>query len=78
MLGSDGASDVIPSGIEGVGFPIHLLTLHAMGTHIFDNCDLQDLSRTAQKFKRWEFLLTTSPLAVQKGIGSPLKSMATY
>jgi kynurenine formamidase len=78
MLGSDAASDVIPSGIEGLDFPIHLLTLHAMGVHIFDNCDLQDLSKTAQNFKRWEFLLQASPLAVQKGTGSPLNPIATY
>jgi hypothetical protein len=78
MLGSDAASDVIPSGIEGLDFPIHLLTLHAMGVHIFDNCDLQDLSKTAEKFKRWEFLLQASPLAVQKGTGFPLNPIATY
>lgn len=78
MLGSDAASDVIPSGIDGVDFPIHLLTLHAMGVHIFDNCDLQELSRVAQEQEQWEFLLTASPLPVQGGTGSPLNPIATY
>jgi len=78
MLGSDAASDVIPSGIDGIDFPVHLLTLHAMGAHIFDNCDLQALSRTAEKLKRWEFLLTASPLAVRGATGSPLNPIATY
>ncbi len=78
MLGSDGASDVVPSGIEGIDFPVHLLTLHAMGIHIFDNCDLQALSQTAEKLKQWEFLLTASPLAVPGGTGSPLNPIATY
>jgi kynurenine formamidase len=78
MLGSDGASDVIPSGIEGVDFPIHLLTLHAMGVHIFDNCDLQALCQTAEKLQQWEFLLTASPLAIPGGTGSPLNPIATY
>lgn len=78
MLGSDGASDVVPSGIEGMDFPIHLLTLHAMGVHIFDNCDLTALSRTAAELKQWEFLLTASPLAVPGGTGSPLNPIATY
>lgn len=78
MLGSDAASDVVPSGIEGVDFPVHLLTLHAMGVHIFDNCDLQALSETAQKLERWDFLLTASPLAVPGGTGSPLNPIATY
>lgn len=78
MLGSDGASDVIPSGIDGIDFPVHLLTLHAMGVHIFDNCDLQALCKTAETLQRWEFLLTASPLAVPGGTGSPLNPIATY
>ncbi len=78
MIGSDAASDVIPSGIPGMTHPIHLLTLHAMGIHIFDNCDLEELSETAQKLKRWEFLITAAPLAVQGGTGSPLNPIASY
>ena len=78
MLGSDAASDVVPSQIEGIDFPVHLLTLHAMGVHIFDNCDLEDLSRTAEDLNRWEFLLTASPLAVPGATGSPLNPIATY
>jgi kynurenine formamidase len=78
MLGSDGASDVIPSGIDGIDFPVHLLTLHAMGVHIFDNCDLEALSKTAETLEQWEFLLTASPLPVTGGTGSPLNPIATY
>jgi len=78
MLGSDACSDVVPSGIEGIDFPVHLLTLHAMGVHIFDNCDLQEVSKTAEKLGRWEFLLTASPLAVAGGTGSPLNPIATF
>lgn len=78
MLGSDGASDVVPSGIEGMDFPVHLLVLHAMGVHIFDNCDLEALSQTAEKQQQWEFLLFAAPLAVQGGTGSPLNPIAMY
>lgn len=78
MLGSDAASDVIPSGISGVSHPIHVLTLHAMGVHIFDNCDLEEIARVAGEFEQWEFLLTASPLAVDGGTGSPLNPIATY
>jgi len=78
MLGSDAAADVIPSGIEGVTHPIHVLTLHAMGVHIFDNCDLESLSRTCLKLKQWEFLLTASPIPVKGGTGSPLNPIATF
>lgn len=78
MLGSDAAADVIPSGIPGISHPIHVLTLHAMGIHIFDNCDLEEIARVAAEFEQWEFLLTASPLAVQGGTGSPLNPIATY
>ena len=78
MLGSDAASDVVPSGVPGVSHPVHLLALHAMGVHIFDNCDLEDLSKTTAKLKRWEFLITASPIAVKGGTGSPLNPIATF
>ena len=78
ILGSDAASDVIPSGIPGMSHPIHLLVLHAMGMNIFDNCDLEELSEVAHKYKRWEFLLTAAPIPVEGGTGSPLNPLATY
>ena len=78
MLGSDAASDVIPSGVEGVDFPIHILTLRAMGVHIFDNCDLQAAAKKAEEMERWEFLLTAAPLSVEGGTGSPLNPIATW
>ena len=48
ILGSDGAEDVLPSGIEGVSQPIHVLSLVAMGMPIFDNCDLELIAREAR------------------------------
>ena len=78
IIGSDAASDVAPSGVEGVPQPIHQLTLIALGVHIFDNCDLEALSKAAAERKRWEFLLTASPLAVPGGTGSPLNPIATF
>ena len=52
IIGSDAASDVAPSGVEGVAQPIHQLTLIALGVHIFDNCDLEALSKAAAERKR--------------------------
>jgi kynurenine formamidase len=78
ILGSDGGSDVLPSGIPGVSHPIHMLMLHAMGVHILDNCDLEELSRTAARLNRWEFLLTAAPRPVTGGTGSPLNPIATF
>ena len=78
LLGSDAASDVLPSGIEGVTHPVHLLTLNAMGVHIFDNCDLEALSEATAKRKRWSFLLTAAPIPITGGTGSPLNPIATF
>jgi len=78
LLGSDAASDVLPSGVEGVTHPIHQLTLIALGVHIFDNCDLEALSEAAAKRKRWDFLLTAAPIPLTGGTGSPLNPIATF
>ncbi len=78
LLGSDAASDALPSGIEGVTHPIHQLALVAMGVHIFDNCDLEALSEAAAKRKRWDFLLTAAPIPLTGGTGSPLNPIATF
>lgn len=78
VLGSDGGSEVSPSGIPGVNSPIHLLMLHSMGVHMLDNLDLEALSQKAKELKRWEFLITFAPLPVDGGTGSPLNPIATF
>lgn len=78
VLGSDAASDVLPSGVEDVAMPIHQLSLIAMGTWILDNCDLEAVSVAAKARQRWEFLLTVTPLAVPGGTGSPINPIATF
>lgn len=78
FLGSDGVSDVIPSQVEEVGLPVHLLTIVAMGVDLFDNQDLEALAETAARLNRWEFMLVAAPLAVEGGTGSPLNALAIF
>jgi kynurenine formamidase len=78
MLGSDAASDAMPSRIPGVHQPIHQLILIALGTPLFDNCDLEALSKAAIERRRYAFLLTAAPLAMPGGTGSPLNPVATF
>jgi kynurenine formamidase len=78
ILGSDAAQDVSPSQVEGVGLPIHQMALVAMGIHLFDNCDLEELGKQAAQRKRWIFLLTVAPMAIPGGTGSPVNPIATY
>jgi len=81
VLGSDLASDVMPSGVEGAGLgflPVHLIAIVALGVPILDNCDFEALSDAAAARKRWTFLLTVAPLAVEGGTGSPVNPIATF
>ena len=78
VLGSDAASDVSPSLVEGVNQPIHQLVIIAMGMPIFDNLDLEAVAREAARQNRWEFLLTAAPIAVGGGTGSPFNPIATF
>ena len=78
VLGSDAASEVRPTGVEGMRGPVHTLILVAMGVPILDNCDLEQLSQATQQRKRWEFLLTTAPLSVPGATGSALNPIAVF
>ena len=78
VVGWDGHGEVMPSVVTGVDFPMHQLLLIAMGTPLFDNCDLEAVADAAAQRKRWTFLLTASPLAVPHGTGSPLNPIATF
>lgn len=78
ILGSDAAEDVHPSGVEGIAEPIHALVLIAMGMPIFDNLDLEAVSKEAAKRNRWDFLVTASPAAVPGETGSVLNPIATF
>jgi kynurenine formamidase len=75
-LGSDGNSDTAPSTTEGIGFPIHALALNAMGLHLLDYLQFEDLVAACERTGRWEFLFVGAPLRVVGGTGSPLNPIA--
>jgi kynurenine formamidase len=78
VLGSDGNNDTAPSTTEGVDFPIHVLTLNAMGVHLLDYLQFEDLVRVCEAERRWEFLFVAAPLRVVGGTGSPLNPIAIF
>jgi len=77
-LGSDGNSDTAPSSTEGVDFPIHVLAINAMGVHLLDYLQFEDLRVACERAGRWEFLLVAAPLRVVGGTGSPLNPIAIF
>jgi len=75
-LGSDGNNDTAPSTTEGVGFPIHVLALSAVGMPLFDYLQLEDIADACAEAGRWEFLFVAAPLRIVNGTGSPLNPIA--
>jgi kynurenine formamidase len=76
LLGNDSAQEggVIP----GLFIPIHTFTIVALGMNLLDNLALDELAATAEKLKRWEFMLVVEPLRVQNGAGSPVNPVAMF
>jgi kynurenine formamidase len=75
-LGSDGNNDTAPSTTEGVAFPIHVLAINAMGIHLLDYLQFEDLVPLCEAAERWEFLFVAAPLRIVGGTGSPVNPIA--
>src|SRR5581483_11414723 len=78
VLASDLAADVMPSGVDEFRLPVHWVTIYSMGVVIIDNCDLEKLGDYTAAHKRWDFLFTVAPLAVEGGTGAPVNPTATF
>ena len=78
LIGCDGVSDVMPSGVEGLVNPLHELVLVGLGMRILDNLDLDAVAAEAAKRNRYEFLFVGAPLRVKGGTGSPLNPLAVF
>jgi len=78
VIGCDGVSDVMPSGVEGLINPLHELLIAGQGMPILDNLDLEALAELADEQERFTFLFVASPLRVPGGTGSPLNPLAIF
>jgi kynurenine formamidase len=76
LLGNDSAQE--GGTIDGVAIPIHTFTIVALGLNLLDNLALDDVAATADKLKRWEFMLVVAPLRMENGAGSPVNVIATF
>jgi kynurenine formamidase len=75
-LGSDGNNDTAPSSTDGIGFPMHVLAINAMGIHLLDYLQFEDVLPHCEAAGRWEFLFVAAPLRITGGTGSPLNPIA--
>lgn len=78
VIGADGDSDVRPSPVEGVGSPIHVLALPALGIPLLDNLQLEKLGDACESEKRWTFQFLLAPLNIPRGTGSPVDPVAVF
>src|SRR6516164_6000072 len=75
-LGSDGNNDTAPSAVAGVDFPVHVLTVNALGLHLLDYLQFTELSQVCAEIGRWSFLCVIAPLRLPTGTGSPVNPIA--
>src|SRR5207249_3955412 len=71
-LGSDGNNDTAPSAVAGVDFPVHVLTVNALGLHLLDYLQFTELRLVCAEIRRWSFLCMIAPLRLPTGTGSPV------
>jgi len=77
-LGSDSNNDTAPSAVEGVGFPVHVLAINALGLHLLDYLHLEELLALCEHLRRWSFLCVIAPLRLPWGTGSPVNPIAIF
>lgn len=72
----DGDGETVPSRVEGVAYPIHLLQIVAMGMACADSLQFEELVEHCERENRWEFLVTAAPLRLPGGTGSLFNPIA--
>lgn len=78
VLGSDGNNDTAPSAAEDVDFPVHVLAVNAMGMHLLDWLQFDDLVAVCEELNRWSFLCVVAPLRLRAATGSPVNPIAIF
>ena len=76
VLGSDSNSDTAPSVAEGVETPVHVLAINALGLHLLDYLQFEDLVPLCEAAGRWSFFCVIAPLRLRHGTGSPVNPIA--
>ncbi len=78
VIGCDGVSDVLPSGVEGSVQPIHEVIIAHMGVHIIDNMALDRLTAACRELDRYSFAFVIAPLRLERGTASPINPLALF
>ncbi|WP_189312937.1 cyclase family protein [Streptomyces brasiliensis] len=76
LLGSDGNNDTAPSPVAEVPFPVHVLAVNALGLHLMDYLDFEELVPACEQLGRRHFLCVVAPLRLPAATGSPVNPIA--
>jgi kynurenine formamidase len=76
LLASDSNSDTAPSLAAGVELPVHVLAINALGLHLLDYLQFEDLVPLCEVTGRWSFFCVVAPLRLPHGTGSPVNPIA--
>jgi kynurenine formamidase len=74
----DGDGETVPSRVEGIAHPIHLLQIVAMGMVCADSLQFEELVAVCEQEKRWEFMVVACPLRLPGGTGSLFNPIAIF
>ena len=78
LLVGDAVNDVQPSGVRGIGRPIHTMTQVFIGLPLVDNGYLEDVAREAAARNRWEFMISWTMMQIPNGTATPFMGLATF
>lgn len=76
VLGSDSNSDVAPSLAASAELPVHVLAINALGLHLLDYLQFEELVPLCESAGRWSFFCVIAPLRLPHGTGSPVNPIA--
>jgi kynurenine formamidase len=74
----DGDGEAVPSHVEGIAYPIHLLQIVAMGMVCADSLQFEELVKVCEEEHRWEFMVVACPLRLPGGTGSLFNPIAIF
>jgi hypothetical protein len=61
---------------EGVAWPVHVLAINALGLHLLDYLQFEDLVPYCEAAGRWSFFCVIAPLRLPHGTGSLVNPIA--
>ena len=74
----EGDGETVPSPVEGLRSPIHVLQITSMGMCCADSLQLDELAAVSIRENRFEFFVVAAPLRLPKGTGCPFNPIAFY